>query len=383
MPPVAGRCDARFRRVREAFEENFEQHGEIGAACCVYVEGRSVVDLWGGYADASRRRPWRRDTLVNHYSLGKPFAALALLQLVDAGELELDARVSRAWPDFARRESECTTVRHVLCHRAGLPAVREQLPPQAVFDWDRMCAALARTRPWWEPGTRHAYHTNTYGFLGGELVRRSTGTSLGARLRTHVAGPLEADVHCGLGARDLERCAEVVWQSDVMAPDWSFIAGLPEERRMVLLGYMNPATFSGVGVVNSREWRTAQVPSTNGHGTARGVARVYAALAAGGALHGVRILSRDLLAEAARSQSEGRCPVLEREVSFGLGFQIARPDRPLGPHPGSFGHYGTGGSLGFADPEAGVGFGYVMNRVIPRWRSPCNRALVAALYESL
>jgi CubicO group peptidase (beta-lactamase class C family) len=382
-PPLAGRCDARFQRVRDAFRENFERHGEIGAACCVYVEGRPVVDLWGGHADASLRRPWQPDTLVNHYSLGKPFAALALLQLVDAGALGLDDPVARTWPDFARKESESTTLRHVLCHRAGLPAVRDRLPAEAVFDWDRMCDALARTRPWWEPGTRHAYHTNTYGFLVGELVRRATGTSFSERLRTHVAGPVDADVHCGLASRDLARCADVVWQSEVRAPDWSFFARQPEERRMVLLGYMNPPTFSGVGVVNSREWRTAQVPSTNGHATARGVARVYAALAAGGAREGARLLSSDLLAEAARCQSEGWCPVLEREVSFGLGFQIPRPDRPLGPHLGTFCHYGTGGSLGFADPEARVGFGYVMNRVIPRWRSPCNRALVAALYDSL
>jgi len=224
-------------------------------------------------------------------------------------------------------------------------------------------------------GTRHTYHTNTYGFLVGELARRVTGLTPGEWLRR-----LGADLMWGVPPEDLARCAEVQWDSPWPLPlDWATLAELPEEQRMIALGYMNPPGFSSLGVVNTVEWRRAQVPSTNLHATARGIAGLYAELAGGGGA----LLDRAVLAEATTPQSEGWCPVLERDVTFCLGFQLTRPDRPFGPNPGSFGHFGTGGALGFADPDAGVGFGYVMNAVRPRWQNERNRALVAAVYASL
>jgi CubicO group peptidase (beta-lactamase class C family) len=247
-----------------------------------------------------------------------------------------------------------------------------------------MTTAVAGTEPWWTPGTKHGYHTNTYGFLVGELARRITGRLPGDWLAAEVAGPLGADLHWGMSPRDQARCAEVVWESDVkIPPDWSAAHRLPDDQAMVILGYVNPPGISSIGVVNTPEWRSAQVPSTNLHATARGIARLYAALAAGGTIDGVTIIDADVLAEATKSQSEGWCPFLEREVSFGLGFQPTRPDRPFGPNTGSYGHFGTGGALGFADPEAQVAFGYVMNRVKPRWQNARNRALVDALYRCL
>ena len=242
-----------------------------------------------------------------------------------------------------------------------------------------MAAAVAGTEPWWEPGTRHAYHTNTYGHLVGELGRRLTGLLPGDWLRTTVAGPLGADVHWGVTDTDLDRCAEVVWELPVAPPAAApaVLDGLPEERRMVLLGYTNPPGYSSMGVMNTLEWRQAQVPSTNLHASARGIARAYAGLLAGA------LLEADTLAEATRVQSEGWCPVLERDATFGLGFQPTRPDRPLGPNPHAYGHFGTGGALGFADPDAGVAFGYVMNAVKPRWQSSRNRRLIEAVYSCL
>jgi CubicO group peptidase (beta-lactamase class C family) len=241
---------------------------------------------------------------------------------------------------------------------------------------------VAATEPWWPPGTRHAYHCNTYGHVTGELARRHTGLLPGDWLATTVAGPLGADLGWGLTPADQARCADVVWEGgDLAAVQWPDTATLPSEDAMVVLGYVNPPGFSSIGVVNTPEWRATQVPSTNLHATAHGIARVYAALAAGGRLDGVTVIDRDVLDEATRTQSEGWCPFLERDVSFGLGFQPTRPDRPFGPNPGSFGHYGTGGALGFADPVAGIAFGYVMNMVRPRWQNERNRALVDALYS--
>jgi len=379
---VGGSCDVGFEAVREAFAGNFDDD-EIGAACSIVVEGRTVVDLWGGWADAHEARRWQADTVVNAYSVGKPIVALAVLQLVASGALELDAPASAHWPELLAGQ-QGATVRDVLCHRAGVPAIRRPLTNDDLWDWETMTAAVAGTEPWWAPGTRHGYHTNTYGFLVGELARRITGRLPGDWLAAEVAGPLGADLHWGMSPRDQARCADVVWESDLsIPPDWSAPHGLPDDKAMVILGYVNPPGISSIGVVNTPEWRRAQVPSTNLHATAQGIARLYAALAAGGSIDGVTIIDADVLDEATTSQSEGWCPFLERDVSFGLGFQPTRPDRPFGPNAGSYGHFGTGGALGFADPAAEVAFGYVMNRVKPRWQNARNRALVDALYGCL
>lgn len=382
MLEVDGFCDPAFAGVREAFVKNFDD-GEIGAACAVEVRGELVVDLWGGWADDARTREWKRDTLVNAYSVGKPIAAVSALQCVARGELELDEPATRWWPELiAGRHG--ATVRDVLCHRAGVPAIREQLTNDALWDWDTMCNAVATTEPWWPPGTKHGYHVNTYGYLAGELVRRVTGDLPGRWLQEKIAGPLDADMAWGLTQQQQQRCADVIWQSDTTPPvDWSDPAKLDEEKTMLVLAYVNPPGFSSLGVVNTAEWRRTQVPSTNLHATARGIARFYSALAMGGSLRGVNVLDTDVLTEATKPQSEGWCPFLEREVTFGLGFQPTRADRPFGPNYGSFGHFGTGGSVGFADPSASLSFGYVMNAVKPRWQNSRNRALIDALYSCL
>jgi CubicO group peptidase (beta-lactamase class C family) len=315
--------------------------------------------------------------------VGKSIVALALLQLVARGRVDLDEPASRLWPELVAGQHGAT-VRHVLCHRTGIPAIREPLTNDALWDWPTMCRSIAAIDPWWEPGTRHAYHSNTYGHLVGELARRIDGRLPGTWLREEIARPLGADVAWGLDPSQQTRCADIAWQIDVTGGiDWLQSTAATDEQRMIALGYANPPGFSSIGVVNTREWRASQVPSTNLHATARGVARIYSALAAGGSIDGVAVLDADLLAEATVPQSQGWCPVLEREATFGLGFQPTRPDRSFGPNAGSFGHFGTGGALGFADPEAGVAFGYVMNAVKPRWQSPRNQALIDALYGCL
>lgn len=376
---VEGHCDPKFQRLRDAFAENFASRGEPGAAVTVAMDGRVVADLWGGWRDAARAKPWQRDTLVNFFSVSKALCTIALLRLVERGQVELDAPVAALWPEFGepRFGKEAVTPRHVLSHRAGLPAIRKAMPDGAALDWARMIGALEEQEPWWEPGTAHGYHVNTFGFLVGEIVRRATGRSIGTVLREEIAGPVDADVHIGLASSEHRRVAEFLWPAQPSP-------GMPgEDEVMRLNAYWNPPGISGGGWVNRPEWRLAEVPSTNGHGTARGVARIYAALAKGGAIDGVRILEDDTLRAALVEHSSGFDLVNQRPSRFGLGFQLTQAERPLGPNPGAFGHFGAGGSLGFCDPQARVAFGYVTNDMGPRWQNPRNKALIDAVYASL
>ena len=372
--PIAGDCDPAFAPVRDAFAANFAEQGEVGAAVCVIRDGVVVVDLVGGWCDSARTRVWTPDTLVDFYSVGKALVALSVLRHVDAGRIGLDDPIASVWPEFAAAGKGGATVRHALCHRAGVPAVHELLTDDDLWSWERMTAAIAATAPWWEPGTRHSYHTNSYGHLVGEIARRVDGAMPHDALRA-VAAPLDADVWFGVPEAEQPRCADLLWDPPGGSIDFSRYEG---DELMTMMSYFNPPGYCSAGVVNTPQWRRAQVPATNGHGTARGVARIYAALLEPGLL-----LSPALLAEATRPQSEGYCPTLGEDVTFGLGFKPTTARRPFGPHPGSFGHFGTGGSLGFADPEAGVAFGYVMNHVIPRWQSTRNRSLMDAVYVSL
>jgi len=372
---VAGRCDDGFGAVEAAFADNFATRGEVGASVAVLVDGEVVVDLHGGWRDARRSRPFAADTLVDFYSVGKAFVGLLALRLVDRGLIGLDQPIASVWPEFAVGGKAPATIRHALCHRAGVPAIRVPLVDDDLRDWDTMASAVAATRAWWTPGTRHAYHTNTYGHLVGEIARRVTGEMPGALLR-QVAGPLGADVWFGVPEDDLDRCADVIME--VGPPPAEAPPGGDDDVSMELASYFNPPGYSSMGVVNSSWWRTAQVPSTNGHGTALGIATVYDALLRPG-----RLISPGLLSEAVRPQSVGFCPILGEEVAFGLGFTPTTARRPFGPHPTSFGHFGTGGAVGFADPQSGLAFGYVMNHVIPRWQSTRNRALIDAVYRRI
>ncbi|MGZ4703324.1 MAG: serine hydrolase domain-containing protein [Acidimicrobiales bacterium] len=374
--PIAGRCDPGFEGVRQAFVDNFAERGEVGAAVCVTCGGETVVDLVGGWADAACTRPWTPDTIVGFYSVGKALLGLLLLRLVDQGRIGLDEPIASVWPEFAAAGKGGATVRHALSHRAGVPALREPLTDDDLFDWTRMTAVLAATEPWWAPGERHAYHTNTYGHLVGELVHRVGGSMPGEALRA-LAEPLGADVWFGVPVGEQPRCAEVLWAPSHPMPDFD-VDAMSGDQLMFALAHFNPAGYSSIGLVNSPQWRQAQIGSTSGHGSASGIARLYAELA-----RPDRLLSQDLLREATSPQATGPCPILGDDVTFGLGFDPTTPRRPLGPNPRSFGHFGTGGALGFADPDADIGFGYVMNHVIPRWQSNRNRALIDAVYASI
>lgn len=381
---VGGFCHDRFLTLKDVFVRNFTEEGELGAACCVYLRGEKIVDLWGGVADEESGAEWQEDTLCGFYSTGKPLAALGLLQMIDAGEITLEDPVAGVWPEFGNANKGAISFRQLLCHQAGLPAVRKRLPEGAMLNWDLMVSELAAQQPWWEPGTKHVYHTNTYGYLVCEPVRRMTGLGPNEFLQERIAEPLGVEVYFGVPDDALDRVATLKWDNGGDPPDPSILdRPMDDEQRMLLHANLNPSGFSSMGVMNTRAWRQGTVPSTNGHGTASGIARIYSMLAQRGGEGDERLLSQSMVRESSSVQSAGYCPSLQREVSFGLGFQVTRPDRPFGPNPDSFGHFGTGGSLGFADPDTGIGFGYVMNHIKPRWQSPRNKALVKALYSCI
>jgi len=380
---LSGHCDARFKGVREVFAASFESGAELGASLCLYRDGELVVDLWGGFANAAKTIPWQRDTLANVYSTTKGISAICAHQLVERGELDLDAPVARYWPEFAQAGKADIPVRMLLSHRAGLPAVARPLAPADIYDWKTMTTALAEQKPWWTPGTRHGYHALTYGWLVGELVRRASGMGIGRYVREHVAAPLGAEFWIGLPQELDARTAELV-QGPIATGGPNMMDVIAKEPEgMLAKAFANPPLF--LISPNTRDWRAAELAAANGHTSAFALARIYAALANGGQLDGVRLLGRDAIDNARIVQSDGQDAVLPLVTRFGLGFMLPPDNEPLGPNPRVFGHGGAGGSLGLADPEAGIGFGYVMNCMhTGLWLvDPRPRALLSALYSSL
>ena len=361
---VQGQCDSRFSAVEDVFRENFASRGEVGCSAAVYLGGKLVVDLWGGYADAARTRPWERDTIVTVYSTTKGMTAICAHRLADQGKLDIDAPVARYWPEFAQAGKGDLPVRYLLNHQAGVPAIKAPVPPESLFDWDRMTSELAAQEPWWEPGTKHGYHAITYGFLVGEVVKRITGKSLGTYFREEVAGPLGLDFHIGMDAEHDARTAQMIAPLPPPLGETDRIRDLiiQDPESITAKAITNPAFTSGV-TDNTREWRGAEIPAANGHGNGRSIARAYAALSLGGELDGVRVMSSDAIDRAIVEQSNGIDAVLAAPTRFGLGFMLSSQFAPLGPATRPFGHVGAGGSVGIADPDAGIGFGYAMNQM--------------------
>src|SRR5260221_6761348 len=284
---IGGWCDARFAALRDAFAGNFAERGEAGAAACLAVRGTVVADLWAGWADGKQDRLWQQDTLVNVFSVGKGLIAACMARLIGEDRLDADAPVAQYWPEFGAAGKAAVTLRQLLSHQAGLPALRAPMPNGSVLDWPVMVGALAAEPPWWPPGSGHGYHANTFGVLAGEGIRRVTGITVGAMLRDEIAGPLGADVHIGLPAAQHGRVAEFTWPEPGAPPGPEAIG---EDQRLIINAYFNPPGLSGIGVVNTAAWREAEVPSANAHATAAGVAPVYAALAGGGARGGGRVV---------------------------------------------------------------------------------------------
>ncbi|MGA5200430.1 serine hydrolase domain-containing protein [Streptomyces variegatus] len=382
-PGVQGHCDERFASVRAAFEANFREYDDLGAAVAVRVGGQTVVDLWGGWADAARTRPWERDTVVNVWSTTKGPTALCAHLLADRGQLDLDAPVAAYWPEFAAAGKSSVLVRHLLSHRAGLAGLREPLSLAEMYDWELTTERLAAMEPWWEPGTQSGYHALTYGFLVGEVVRRITGLLPGEFLHEEVTGPLGLDFTIGLPEKEAGRVAELVSASATAAGEQMAFAELPP---VALASLANPVITAADA--NTPEWRAAHIAAANGHGTARAVAALYGIFAHRGIADGRRVLSPQA-AERAR-EGQGVCRDLvvgmgfDHDTEIALGMWLSGPNASYGPNPRAFGHDGTGGSFGLADPEADVSMGYVVNRMGYRIADdPRKKALIDAVYAAL
>ncbi|MER6284414.1 serine hydrolase domain-containing protein [Streptomyces sviceus] len=361
---VNGTVAEGFEPVRDAFARNFEALGDRGAAVAVYRDGRKVVDLWAGTKDVDGTEPWRHGTAQVVRSATKGVAAAVLLLLRQRGELDLDAPVAEYWPEFKARGKERVLVRHVLNHRAGLPVIDRPLTPEEALDPLRGPEAVAAQAPVWEPGTDHGYHALTYGWMLDELVRRVTGLGAGEWIAREIAGPLGAEFWLGLPAAE-EAAGRTGRVGRVEAPEPSG-ALRARPRRSVTEAYQDPdsltrrafAAITPFPDQNEPAYRASALPATNGIATADGLARIYAALI--GEVDGVRLFDPATVELARAEESAGPDRVLVVNTRFGLGYMLHGSASPfLGA--GSFGHPGRGGSLGFADPETGVAFGYVTN----------------------
>lgn len=364
---VEGQVEPGYEGVRDAFAANFSLHGDVGAAFCLYVKGRKVVDIWGGIADARTGRKWAADTMALVYSTSKGVSAICAHLLAQRGQLDLDAPVVEYWPEFGQAGKSQVPVRWLLSHRVGLPAIDRHLSPAEALAWHPAVEALAEQAPVWEPGTKHGYHALTYGWLVGEVVRRATGNTLGEVLAKEVSGPLGLDLWIGLPEVEEPRvCRLIAVERARLSPEE--ISALPPGRLAMLRAIADPASLAmrALNVTdppfnfNSREVHAGELPAGNAIGTARALAKLYAATIT--EVDGVRLLDPATVEGATVEQANGPDQVLLSDTRFGSGFFLPSPFSPL-MGPRSFGHSGAGGSLAFADPDRGVGFGYVMNKM--------------------
>ncbi len=375
---IKGTYDSAFTRVFETFAEHFDHHPstglpELGAAVCIEVDGRRVVDLWGGFADVARTRAWAPDTLACVCSCTKGMTAIAVHRLAERGLVEYDAPVAEYWPEFAAAGKERVTVRHLLTHSAGLTKLRDPLGPGGIYHWNTVVDAFAAEAPWWTPGTAHGYHTLSFGHLNGEVVRRVDGRDLGAFFREEIAGPLGADFFIGTPASEDHRVAELA---------------LPQEGSMLgavarAATGVDPATIERYDdpciltprVLNSLPWRRAQVPGANGHASARGLARIYGAL-----VNDEGVLRSETIALARTPQVHGPDLTRGEITEYGLGFATSGTPTSVRPGSNGFGHGGAYGSLGHADPDARLSIGFVFNQLgEPQGDGRATRLLDAAL----
>ncbi len=392
---IDGFCKKGFERVAETFTKNFAEAGELGASVCVTAGGETVVDLWGGIADSKTDAPWKKDTVSIVFSCTKGATALCAHMLASRGKLDLDAPVIELWPEFGQKGKQDVTTRMMLDHSSAVPALRDKVKDTGPYEWDYMTGRLAEEEPFWVPGTRNGYHGLTFGWTVGEMVRRASGKSLGTFFRDEVAKPLGLDFSIGLPEAIEPRVAPIVPFSykpeQAVTP---FLRDLPNKQSIPALFYFNSGAILAGGL-NTRAGHAAEIGAANGITNARGLAGMYAALAQGGG----RLVDGKTLARMAEvSMATHDDATLRIPTRFGLGFMKSMDNRrrSVGAKifgedcdsvilsSAAFGHVGAGGSLGFADPAAGLSFGYTMNRMGPGLlMNERGQALVDAAYRSL
>jgi CubicO group peptidase (beta-lactamase class C family) len=344
--PLGGACSARFEPVRELFASKLESGEDLGASVALNIDGEMVVDLWGGWADEARTVPWTENAITNVFSTTKAMTSLAALVLVDRGQLDLDATVASYWPEFGARGKAGVKVRQLLSHTSGVSGWEQPITLEDMYDWDKSTALLAAQAPWWEPGTASGYHALNYGHLIGEVIRRITGQHLGEFFAAHVAGPLGADFHIGLPPSEFHRVANVVpppAMPTTPAPDMPKLDPNSVAFKSMTNPIMSPETTWTEG------WRRADIGAANGHGNARSLARLQSALACGGEVDGVRLLSPQTIDRIFEVQFTGIDLVTGTPARWGLGYGL----RPEGRLVVGAGH---GGSLVVADVDRRITF---------------------------
>ena len=391
-----GLCKPGFERVAEAFDRNFDSKGEIGASVCLTVGGETVVDLWGGVADPKTQAPWTRDTVGIVFSCTKGATALCAHVLASRGKLDLDAPVVELWPEFGQHGKEGVTTRMMLDHSAGVPALRARVKEFGPYEWDYMTGLIAAEEPFWPPGTRNGYHGFTFGWTVGEMVRRASGKSLGTFFQEEIARPLGLDFWIGLPEAIEPRVAPIMpfalRAEDAKTP---FLRDLGTNKQSIpFLFYMNVGAWR-MGGANTRAGHAAEIGAANGITNARGLAGMYAPLSTGG---GKLVDGRTLTRMGEVSMATHDDATLRIPTRFALGYMKSMDNRrrSLGAKlfgedvdsvilgSPAFGHVGAGGSLGFADPVAGLSFGYTMNQMGPGLlMNERGQALVDAAYLSL
>jgi len=393
---IDGDCRKGFERVADAFTRNFAENGEVGASVCLHVGGEKVVDLWGGIAEPKTRAPWTKDTVSVVFSCTKGATALCAHVLASRGKLDLDAPVAELWPEFAQKGKERVTTRMMLDHSAAVPVLRAKVKDTGPYEWEYMTRRLAEEEPFWVPGTRNGYHGLTFGWTVGEMVRRASGRSLGTFFQDEVARPLGLDFWIGTPESVEPRIAAMM--PFVYRPEQAvtpFLRDLATDKQSIpALFYFNAGAILGGGL-NTRAGHAAEIGAANGITNARGLAGMYAPLAVGG---GKLVDARTLTRMAEVSMATQDDATLRIPTRFALGFMKSMDNRTrsvaarvFGPDCDSvilgsaaFGHVGAGGSLGFADPAAGVSFGYTMNQMGPGLlMNQRGQSLVDAAYLSL
>ena len=381
---VEGYCDPRFQAVRDQFAQALASGFDTGASVAVEHQGEMVVNLWGGYKDREKTDPWSDDTLINVFSTTKAITATCFLQLVERGKVDLDALVGDYWPEYACNGKEKTRVSDFLCHRAAMHGFQGGVPQFDYRHWDQWTEALAQQRPFREPGTTQGYHALTYGWLVGELIRRIDGRSVGQYFHEEIAEPFNLDFKIGLEDQDIQRCGDILvdpqptpWalMAIAIAPDFVLPKSLRSLKSFLRMGDLKVAFASKTAQLgdtntremNTREWREAEIPSANGHGTAESLAKLFGILSSGGERNGKRIISTETLKLALTPLSEGPDTVILGEpIRFGVGYDLGLGITTIRgtPHPSRiFGHCGVGGTVAFGDPETGLGYGFLCNRM--------------------
>ncbi len=363
---LGGTCSGRFDPLRELFKAKLESGEDLGASLAVNIDGEMVVDLWGGWADEARTVPWTENTITCVFSTTKAMTALAALVLVDRGELDLDATVARYWPEFAARGKAGIKVRQLLSHTSGVLGWDQPITLEDLYDWDKSTALLAAQAPWWEPGTASGYHMLTYGHLIGEVIRRITGQRLGEFFAAHIAGPLGADFHIGLPPSEFHRVANVV------PPPFPFDPPQLDPNSVAFKTWTNPTMRPECSW--TERWRRADIGAANGHGNARSVARLQSAVACGGEVDGVRLLSPQTIDRIFEVQSNGIDLVIGIPLKIGVGYSLLPEGRVC-----CWG--GAGGSLVIIDVDRRMTFAYVMNKMAPGGVGPIAWALVERVYD--